>query len=218
MSLDKSDRPVRKPSSVGAPPRSAPRKRPPLGMPAGSVRAALTLIIIAVVAVRLAEGKAPPLLWSETLFIALAHYFTSRRLVELPADVMDRLEEAGEIERDANPLYLPRHSIRVLILAVFIGLSVYLFQEGKLLNSPAISVLGVVLAYLLGNLFRGAAQWIARLLKRPIPAWWDDLKAAAVLLAIASAALVEVFQRQDIAPSDFEHAALGLVLYYFGSR
>jgi hypothetical protein len=57
------------------------RRRPPLGLPSGSVRALLTFLIVAVVLVQLARGRDVETLWTETMMIALAHYFTSRLLV-----------------------------------------------------------------------------------------------------------------------------------------
>src|SRR5215471_7312168 len=75
-----------------------PVPRPPLGLPRGSVRALLTLMIVAVVAVEVARGREFEVLWTETLMIALAHYFTSRRFIHLPVVVLRRLEEDGYLE------------------------------------------------------------------------------------------------------------------------
>jgi hypothetical protein len=55
------------------------------------VRALLTLLIVAVVLVQVARGREVELLWTETLMIALAHYFTSRRFIRLSPDAMRRL-------------------------------------------------------------------------------------------------------------------------------
>ena len=66
---------------------------PPLGLPRGSIRAVLTLLIVSVVIVQMIRGQEVGLLWTETLLIALAHYFTSRRLVTLPPDISRRLTE-----------------------------------------------------------------------------------------------------------------------------
>src|ERR1700722_13575475 len=91
--------------------------RPPLGLPNGSVRALLTLLVVAVVIVQVGRGQEVGPLWTETLMIVLAHYFTSRRFVNLSPDVMRRLEAEGHLETESNPLHLPRHSIRVILAA-----------------------------------------------------------------------------------------------------
>src|SRR5437764_7034362 len=77
----------------------SPKTWPPLGMPTGSIRALLTLILVAVVIIRIARGddlaneaRMQDPIWIETLLIALSHYFTSRRFVDLPPDALRRLE------------------------------------------------------------------------------------------------------------------------------
>ena len=116
--------------------------RPPLGLPRGSVRALLTLLIVAVVIVQLARGHEVELLWTETLMIALAHYFTSRRFIRLSPEVIRRLTEEGQIEAEPRPLYLPRFSIRIILVLAFVGLAVYLYRQDRLFQSQAMLVAG----------------------------------------------------------------------------
>ena len=52
--------------------------------PSGSIRGLLTLLIVAVIIAEVARGRSVEILWTETLMIALAHYFTSRRFIQLP--------------------------------------------------------------------------------------------------------------------------------------
>jgi hypothetical protein len=180
---------------------------PPLGLPTGSVRALLTLLIVAVVVVQSVRGQEIELLWAETLMIALAHYFTTRRFLNLPPDVIRRLAKEGHVEPEANPLFLPRFSIRLILLATFAGLAVYLYQKNQLLDSPALPILGVVAAYVLGIMagFRRVR-------------WFEDLKAAVVLLVLLATALPYFLNRPDLVPNQMRYVALGLVLFYFGSR
>ena len=70
------------------------QSRPPLGLPSGSVRALLTLLIVAVVLVQVARGRDVEPLWTETLMIALAHYFTSRRFLRLTPEVIRRQDDS----------------------------------------------------------------------------------------------------------------------------
>src|SRR5579872_1582039 len=85
--------------------------RPPLGLPTGSIRALLTLLILAVVVHEIVLGREVAVIWTETLVIALAYYFTYRRFVMLSPAVLSRLEQDGAIQRESNPLFLPRGSI-----------------------------------------------------------------------------------------------------------
>jgi hypothetical protein len=73
--------------------RLQPTTRPPLGLPSGSVRALLTLLIVAVVMAQVVRGREVEPLWTETLMIALAHYLTSRRFLHLVPDKMPNRRE-----------------------------------------------------------------------------------------------------------------------------
>lgn len=214
-------------------PEGSPKRWPPLGLPAGSVRALLTLLIIAVVVVNLGRGgRELDILWSETLLIALAHYFTSRRFVSLPPDVVKRLEQDGVIDKESHPLFLPRHSIRTIIIASFVGLTIYLFQEQRLIpalpqfrfegqplfDAKAVSLLSIVFAYLVGVIGRSVVGWISKGRATPRSRFWGDAKALVVLGTLAVASIPELLGPAIVIPPEVHKVALGLVLFYFGSR
>lgn len=192
----------------------SPKKRPPLGLPVGSVRALLTLFIIAVVTVSVAKGRELDILWIETLLIALAHYFTSRRFIDLPPDVLKKIKEEGLVENDHHPLFLPRHTIRFLIISAFVGLGVYLYREERLLEPRAVSLLGMVAVYVLGCLARGFGAWLGRT-RKPPSRLWGDIKA---VVAIVVVGVPELLDAEASLPPEAHKVALGLMLFYFGSR
>ena len=194
------------------------RPRPPLGLPSGSVRALLTLLIVAVVVTQVVRGREVEPLWTETLLIALAHYFTSRRFINLAPDVMRRLEAEGRVETEAHPLYLPRHTIRAVLILAFVGFAVYLYRENQLFQHPALSLLGVVFAYLLGVLARAILAWWTKGRKTNTIQWWEDVKATVVLLAMLFTAGAYLLDQTELVPHQVRNATLGLVLFYFGSR
>lgn len=197
----------------------SPKSWPPLGLPIGSVRALLTLIVLAVVLTRLARGLEVDSLWVQTLLIALAHYFTSRRFVSLPPDVMLRLEEDGILEPERHPLFLPKNSIRLLIVLAFVGLAVYLYRENKFhAGHPAVQLLGVVSAYLLGAAARTIGGWINRQRSTPPTGTWGDIKAMTVLVVLVLAAIPEFLNMQLDLPPLFHQIALAMMLFYYGSR
>ena len=197
---------------------STTKARPPLGLPSGSVRALLTLLIVAVVLIQVARGRDVEPLWTETLMIALAHYFTSRRFIRLAPEAIRRLEAEGVVETESHPLYLPRHTIRAVLTFAFLGFAMYLYREERLFQPSALSLLGVVFAYLLGILARGALNWWTRGRKTRTLQWWEDLKAAVVLTVLACTATAYLLDRSGLVPHHFRNATLGLVLFYFGSR
>lgn len=192
--------------------------RPPLGLPNGSVRALLAIVVVVVVCLQIAREREVEPLWTETLMIALAHYFTTRRFINLTPDVVRRLEAEGHLEAELNPLFLPRHSIRVLLVLTFVGLTAYLYQKGQLLGSQTLSLLGVIFAYLLGNIVRSAVAWWTRGRQTATLRWWEDLKAIVVLSVLFFTAGAYIVDRADLVPHALRNVALGMVLFYFGSR
>jgi len=196
----------------------SPKTWPPLGLPTGSIRALLTLIVLAVVATKLIYGRPLESIWIETLLIALAHYFTSRRFVNLSPELLARLEAEGAIERERHPLYLPKNSIRTLIIGTFVGLTVYLYREQRLFTPEAIALLSMVFAYLLGAIFRGTFNFFRRSRSRPAGGSFGDVIALVVLISILVIAVPEVLGAGDFISTGLERIALGLTLFYFGSR
>lgn len=213
------------PSSATAQANTAARddqsSRDPLGLPAGSVRALLTLVLVGFVVVQLKRGVPLRIVWTETLMIVLAHYFTSRRLINLSPEAQKRLQAEGALRSEEHPLFLPRHSIRFLIVAAFGGLAWYLYEHGRLFEPQAISTLSTVGAYLLGNISSGIWRWLMRNRDPQLPRWWMDLKASVTLTVVAIAIANEFVGLPAWLPIQREHlenATLGLILFYFGSR
>lgn len=196
-----------------------PLARPPLGLPTGSVRALLALIIVSVVIVETVRGHSIDELWSETLLIALAHYFTSRRFVGLSPDVLRRLENEGHVPCESNPLYLPRHSIRALIVLAFAGLAYYVFEIRKVRSFGEVPpVLITVSAYLLGVFAGSLWAWRTRNRVAPSSRLWEDLKAVAVILVMLAVSIPYFLDHREPLSPQLRNAALAFVLFYFGSR
>ncbi len=195
-----------------------PTRRPPLGLPPGSVRAILTILVVAVVVVEVIRGHEVEPLWTETLMIALAHYFSSRRSIHLSPDVISRLESEGHLEPEPRPLYLPRGTIRVALIVAFVGLAVYLYQENRLLQLNSLSILGVVFAYVLGVFVQAVIRWWSKGRQTPAIAGWEHLKAITVLAVMGFTAGAYLLDMQDLVSRHVRQTALGLVLFYFGSR
>jgi hypothetical protein len=179
----------------------------------------LTLLIIAVVIVQTVRQRELSELWKETLVISLAHYFTSRRFVGLAPDVLKQLEAQGHIPKESNPLFLPRHTIRVLIVLAFAGLSYYVFREHPVRGIEDVPVVIItVAAYLLGVLARALLNRPKRSAPPPRSRLWEDLKALAVILVMLATALPVFLDLPDPLPEKWHSLALAFVLFYFGSR
>ena len=148
----------------------------------------------------------------------LAHYFTSRRFIDLPPHVLKKIQEEDLVEDDHHPLFLPRHTIRFLIIAAFVALGVYLYQEKRLLEARSVSLLGIVAAYVLGCIVRGIGAWVGRRSKNPPSRLWGDVKAIVVLGAVILVGIPELLDAEASLPPEAHKVALGLLLFYFGSR
>lgn len=192
--------------------------RPPLGLPNGSIRALLTLLVVAVVIVQVVRGGEVEAMWVETLMIAMAHYFTSRRFIDLAPEMVRQLEAEGRIETESNPLYLPRHSVRVILVLAFVGLTIYLYRDARLFQLQSLSILGVIFAYLLGIVVRSFVSWWSRSGHTQGIRGWEDVKAIVVLCVLAYTAGAYLLDRPDLVPKGLRSLTLGLVLFYFGSR
>ncbi len=199
----------------------APRVRKVLGLPAGSIRALLTLMTVGFIVVQTARGKRVSLLWFESLIIVLAHYFAHRRFVALSPVLQEKLTSEDLIEDEPHPLFLPRHSLRTLIVVSFVGLAIYLGCVGRLRDPVAAPVFVSVTSYFLGiGCGALAARWSKGKPTRRGASWFDDLKAIVTLVAVALAIAAQLFDwRQAMPYSDkLEALPLALMLFYFGSR
>ena len=198
----------------------APRNRKVLGLPPGSIRALLTLMTVGFIVVQTARGIEVKLLWFESLMIVLAHYFAHRRFVPLSPEMREKLKAENLLEDDVNPLHLPKHSLRTIIVLSFVGLAIYLACKRRLLDPVAVPVFVTVGSYFLGIGFGAIGDWWmkGRLIKGA--SWFDDVRALVTVFAVALTIVVQIFGWQDRIPygSKLEILPLALMLFYFGSR
>lgn len=207
------------PTYTAAGPVYVPRQ--PLGLPAGSVRALLALMVVGTVSVMLLAHEEKPVPIPSHLFyllcLILGSYFAARSHPHL----------------GAPPLHLPRGLFRFLILAGFSAVIAWGFYNDpqfaqRLTPSTASPYL---LPVLLGAFFLGVivGRLGTKLLSGPQgpPAWFQDVIAWVALLATVGM-LVEVLIRlvihpsletgKDLPVSEFEAGVAALVAFYFGAR
>jgi hypothetical protein len=197
-----------------------------LGLPAGSVRALLAVLIFVttwgLLVVR--PNQEVPDYLRDLLFIIMGHYFAARR-------------KSGPTEEPGPPpLYLPRGSIRLFLVVGSIAVAVVLFRQGRLTaldDNP-----GVVTLLLVGGFLAGVAV-------NTLSSWWrdrghhtprivEDLRA--MISMAAAGILVILVWNQIIVPFPMdsvdqllsprvhlghlgvEHVLAAVVGFYFGSR
>ncbi|MFX1322974.1 MAG: hypothetical protein ACFFAQ_15155 [Promethearchaeota archaeon] len=100
----------------------------PLGMPRGTVRAYITLIIIAFPFHYIFFGGNVPELIINAIFILVAFYFEARkssveRVKRIVEEIRDPEKFREEEKKEKKPLYLPKYSVRismVLLLTIML--------------------------------------------------------------------------------------------------
>ena len=203
------------------------RKLHALGLPEGSIRALLAILIFATTwALLLLRPSAEvPAYLRDLLFIIMGHYCASRR----------RPVEPGEIP-GPPPLFLPRGTVRLGLVAGCVAVAAVLHRRGQLTDpsaNPGVVTLLLVGGFLLGVALRSLAGWWSRAGHRT-PRVLEDLRALAVILAAAALtalvlnrlllyfppdAIDATFRRYArpirVAPEPILAAVVG---FYFGSR
>jgi hypothetical protein len=210
-----------------------------LGLPGGSVRAILAVAVCGAIWVWLwlRPAREVPRYLQDLMFIIMGHYFASRARSGGAAVAGASPEEVGP-----PPLFLPRGTIRLLLVAGFLtvtGLLIYhqrLWLTDPAVGKPRLNPAGVTLllaiGFLVGVVLGRVRQWWANRRKgRPLPRVVEDVRAvvslaaAAALLLIVfglwspekgSATIVEV--KRFFANSHIEEVLAALVGFYFGSR
>src|SRR5687768_9258731 len=104
---------------------AAPPATPPLHLPGVSVRARITLSVLGTVGVLMLQGPKLGREMADPLLPVLGYYFGARAA----GSRADALTVAADRESNAaDPLYLPRGAIRVLIVLGFFAVAVKLHQ------------------------------------------------------------------------------------------
>jgi hypothetical protein len=199
-----------------------------LGLPSGSIRALLAVMIFATTwgMLVLRPSQEVPDYLANLLFIIMGHYFATRR----------RAEHDQDQGPGPPPLWLPRGSIRLVLVGGCAGVAALLYRRGQLTTvdqHPGVVTLLLVGGFLIGVVANGlATRWKDRghLQHRG----FEDVRAlVAMAAAIALVALVWnrlfPFFPSETVDAMFarwvhlgrfgpEHLLAAVVGFYFGSR
>jgi hypothetical protein len=193
-----------------------------LGLPAGSIRALMALIVFGCLwaFVVLHPDQEVPDYLRDVLFIILGHYFATRG------------RQATEAEAGPPPLFLPAGTVRFLLVAGFVATGVVLHLQGRLLaisRNPAVVTLFLALGFILGVVVQQVWRKVTGG-RRP-PRFVEDVRA---LVSLAATVFLVVLIWDRFAPQasqwGLDQRDLGLgkirlpqlaaavVGFYFGSR
>jgi hypothetical protein len=123
-----------------------------LGLPSGSVRALMAVLVFATTwgLLVLRPSDEVPVYLRDLLFVIMGHYFASRHRADQGA------------EPGPGPLYLPRGSVRFVLVVGTLGVAAVLLRRGQLTEiekNPGVVTLLMVGGFLLGVVANAVITW-----------------------------------------------------------
>ncbi|MFX1280575.1 MAG: hypothetical protein ACFFA3_14455 [Promethearchaeota archaeon] len=137
----------------------------PLGMPRGTVRALITLMIVSFPLGYLITGEEIPGLIINSIFIVVAFYFETRRSEkEKLTEIVEELKGSDFIikeMKEKKPLYLPKYTVRISLVIIIIVIIIikmlkpkFVFQQTNTL-ADLLLILGF---FIIGSFFRAIGK------------------------------------------------------------
>ena len=133
----------------------------PLGMPRGTVRALITLLIVSFPFTYLLTGAEIPGLIVNAIFIVVAFYFETRRGIKDKIQDIEEIKYPEETESkykiDKLPLYLPKYSVRIMLVVMLILIVIinYFYSQVTFeITNTLFDLLIIVVLFMVGAFFR----------------------------------------------------------------
>lgn len=133
----------------------------PLGMPRGTVRALITILIVAFPFTYLLSGQGVPGLIINAIFIVVAFYFEARRGSKDQLNVIREIkypqETKAKDEIDKEPLYLPKYSVRIILVSMLVLILIINNFGPKVpfeITNTLLDLLVIVVLFIIGTIFR----------------------------------------------------------------
>lgn len=150
----------------------------PLGMPRGTVRAIITLMIVLFPFTYIFWNRPIPSEVVNTIFILVAFYFEARKgednRLKFIAEIINPEKVVEEKRKTIKPLYLPKYTVRIslmLILVVYYLIDLFVQKITLELTNTLIDILVIAILYFIGTFFRAIGQiWSKKKLKEQIEA------------------------------------------------
>ena len=134
----------------------------PLGMPRGTVRALMTILLVAFPFTYIIRGDEIPGLIVNIIFIVVAFYFESRRSVhEKLKEIVEEVKTTDLVVKDVRkpkkPLYLPKYSVRFLLVVTLVITQIMIFLQPSVsfqITSTLADLLLIIVLFIIGASFR----------------------------------------------------------------
>ncbi|MHA2008033.1 MAG: hypothetical protein ACXABO_12025 [Promethearchaeota archaeon] len=134
----------------------------PLGMPRGTVRAFITLMIVSFPFSYLLFRKSIPPLVVNAIFIVVAFYFEARRsaherLRQIVNEVKSSEQVIIDLREQKKPLYLPKYTVRFSLVIILVLIQILIiFQPGLVFaaTNTLADILLIVFFFIIGAFIR----------------------------------------------------------------
>lgn len=182
----------------------------PLWMPRGSVRAFLTLVILGSVWYLMYSQQIVHKDLQDAMLLVIGYYFAMRRGQSAEAEPV--------VER--HPLWLPGGTIRVIILAGFLGISYILYREQRLFHgNEAMPLLVLSWGFFIGYYGKWIVlRWQDGLSRNSFFQAWGHIKALITIAMTVAYCIALVVDKEASLPAHSQQVFLGILGFYFGNR
>jgi hypothetical protein len=139
----------------------------PLGMPKGTVRALITLMLVAFPFGYMISGNDIPGLIVNVIFVAVAFYFEARRseydkLQQIVNEIKSSETVTLEEHKEWKPLYLPKYSVRIFLIVLLITFLTIDWYGGTPINfavtNTILDLMIIITLFIVGAIFRSIAK------------------------------------------------------------
>ena len=135
----------------------------PLGMPRGTVRAFITLLVITFPLIYIINGEQIPRLIVNAIFVLVAFYFQSRKektekIKHIIKEIKNPEKYEEEKKKEKKPLYLPKYTVRSLLLITLIAITFLNFLgpevQFETTTNTLVDLLAIVVLFMVGAFFK----------------------------------------------------------------
>lgn len=134
----------------------------PLGMPRGTVRALMTILLVAFPFGYIMSGEEIPGLIINIIFVVVAFYFEARRSGhEKLKEIVDEIKTTDIVIEDVRepkkPLYLPKYSVRFLLVVILLITQIMIFLQPSVsfqITNTLADLLLIIVLFIIGASFR----------------------------------------------------------------
>ncbi len=206
---------------------AAPAVPPPLGLPPGSVRAILALVMSGTLWYMVLQDRSIPDILVESVLLVVGFYFGVRQgtapalqpAATVPLPAAGPPTPAGR-PLVRHPLHLPRGSVRVILLLGFFGTIAYMWNRGRGLPDAMILILQVLASYIIGYVVSVIVhrRRFAGLGANRVVVAFRNLNAVAVIGLSSYVCASFAVGWAPLFPEYTSNLLAWTVAYYFGSR